>query len=643
MSLRDHFVHGLRIMDSGLQKRENTNMKNGRTLLFLAWLLGLLVAAAPVQAQNYSFAVPQLYMQVFVNPDASVRIVYDITFANNRFASPIDIVDIGTPHRNYTLSNFQADIDGQALADIRVSEVVDPGVEIHLGRHAIQPGETGTLRVEFTMPDMVYEDVTQEGYASLQITPTWFDGTLVTGSSDIWIVFHLLPEINPDDVLHQDVPFTDKALFEEQTIVGWRWPDGQATRAYLVGASFPTTGMTRVVEQTLLDLAGKWLEDNPAVRTALGVLAFALLGFAFFRFSGGTGFTVFALLGCGLIWWLSSSPTAVLLVCPAALLLLVFVEYRTAGRKKRYLPAIAQVEGGGIKRGLTAPEAAILLELPLNKVLLLVLFGLLDKVALTLVEDDPLRVQVQRPFIAMQKDRAARNEQRRKVAQQQGVVLRSYEHRFLDILQEQDGEPVHKLEFSEPMKALLTSVVDRMKGFDLSDTQDYYRKIIARAMSEAQRMGNVPELEAHLDKTWPWVFLDDGYDRTFRRRDYHYYPTWARPYAHTAAAGPAIGGQSSAPSAGGKTSFSQVAAGFAGWTENTAGKLASAISPTSLQAPGASGGVVNLSGVDKVTGSVFKALSTSSGGSGGSSSGGSSCACACAGCACACACAGGGR
>jgi hypothetical protein len=614
--------------------------RHGRTLFLFALLLTLLVAASPLQAQTYSFTVPQLYMQVFVNPDASVRIVYDITFDNDSFASPIDIVDIGTPHEGYDLDNFTASIDdGHPLTDIRKSEYIDVGVEIHLGQYAIPPGEMGTLHVEFTMPDMVYEDVTQDGFASLQITPTWFDPAVVYGDSDIWVVFHMLPGISPDAVLYQDVPFTDKALFEEHAIVGWRWPDGQANQPYLVGASFPTTGMTYVVEQSLLDLVTKWLQDNPGVAFGIGLAVVALLGLAFFRYSGGTGISIFAVLGCGAVWLMMTNPAAVLLLCPVSLVLVGLVEYRMAGRKEKYLPAIAQVEGGGIKRGLTAPEAAILLELPLNKVLLLVLFGLLDKGTLELADDDPLQVKVVRPYIAMQSDRAARNEQRRKVAQQQGVVLRTYEHHFLDVLQEHDGSPVHQLNFSEAMESLVKSVAGRMKGFDLSDTQDYYRKIIARAMEQARTMGNVPELEAHLDKTWPWIFLDDDYDRSFRRRDYHYYPTWARPYTTTSAI--PSGGSVTAPSPGGKTSFSHVAAGFAGWTENTAGRLASAISPTALQVKSASGGFVNLSGADKVTGDVFKALMSGSGGSG--SSGGSSCACACAGCACACACAGGGR
>jgi len=621
--------------------------RNGRNQLtiitFLVLLLALLVSATPAAAQNYSFSVPTLRMQVFVQPDASATIIYDITFDNGAFAQEIDIVDIGTPHDGYNLDNFKATMNGVPLTDIRVSEYIDTGVEIHLQGESIPAGGSGTLRVEFTMPDMVYEDTTQADYASLQITPTWFDSSVLRGSSDIWVVVHMLPEVQLDDVLFQDVPFTEKGMFEEHPVVGWRWPDGRADGPYLVGVSFPTTGMTRVIEQTLLDIVIKYLNDNPGAALFIGIGSFVLLALAFFRFTGGTGITVFVLIIGGLGWLLFNNPTIILLIFPTSLILVGLVEWRMAGRKERYLPAIAQVEGGGIKRGLTAPEAAILLELPLNKVLMLVFFGLLDKGAVELVADSPLKVKVQRLFIVMQATYIERKAQRRQIAQEQGVVLRNYEHKFLDILQEDAGKPVHKLEFSEPMKSLIRSVVDRMKGFDLSDTQDYYRKIIARAMAQAKRIGDIPELENHLDKTWPWIFLDNEYDRSFRRRDYQYYPTWVRPYVHTSrSATPSLpsAGKSS-PAYGGKTTFSDVAASFAGWTENTTGKLANAISPTALQVKG-SGGFINLSGADKVTGDVFKSLATSSGSSGGSS-GGSSCACACAGCACACACAGGGR
>ena len=51
-------------------------------ILTLCTLLALLSVSlrAPVYAQTYSFAVPEMLMQVIVQPDSSAKIIYDITF-----------------------------------------------------------------------------------------------------------------------------------------------------------------------------------------------------------------------------------------------------------------------------------------------------------------------------------------------------------------------------------------------------------------------------------------------------------------------------------------------------------------------------------------------------------------------------------
>jgi hypothetical protein len=607
--------------------------------MWLAAILLLLVMVPAAWAQSYLFRVPELRMQVFVQPDASAQIVYDITFEN--MGRPIDIIDIGLPHGGYDLNRMQASINGVQLPDIRDSEFVENGVEIHLYDQTIPPGESATLHFEAIMPDMVYQDTTEDGNASLQITPTWFDEQFLTGTGTIWVLVHMLPEVQPDEVLYQDVPFSDKVIFEEHTVAVWQWENVQPSGPFLVGVSFPQRGMSRVIQQSLLDLTTKWLEDNPGVRFALGGASVLLLAIAFFRFSGGTGFSLFFILIGGLVAILIAQPLSVLLALPGTLALFGLNERRLAGAKKRYLPAIAQVEGGGIKRGLTAPEAAIILELPLNKVLMLIIFGLLEKGILRQAETDPLTVEVMPEYAALKLTRKERRDHRLEVAQRLGIVLRSYEHAFIDSIEENPGKPVHKLPLSEPMKRLIQHTADRMKGFDLSDTQDYYRKIIARAMSEAKTIGEIPELERYVDRHLQWLLLDDAYPTVLTTRRYHYRPIWVRPFASSDRLGVPGGSMQSSPSApGGRTTFGDVAASFAGWTENTMGKMASAISPDALQVKAPSG-VVNLSGADRVTGDIFKALTTSSGGSG--RSGGGGCACACAGCACACACAGGGR
>lgn len=620
-------------------------------LLALALLLGI---HSPLLAQSYSFEVPTLRMQVFVQPDASVKIVYEITF--NNLGQTLDVVDIGTPHKNYDLKNMRASMNGVSLTDIRKSTYIDTGVEIHLGSQAIPRGKSGTLYFEFTMPDMVYQDTTRKDYASLQITPTWFDANSVVGTTDIWIAIHLPEGVQADEILYQKVEFTQKALYQGRTVAVWNWERGSATQAYLVGVSFPKASMERVIEMTILDLMVKWLEDNPDVRLFLGLVQGVLFAVLFFRFTGGTGCAPFTLLLGGLAFLIISSPLAQIFAFPILILLIIINEWHLSRRKKTYLPPIAQVEGGGIKRGLTAPEAATLLEMPLNKILTLVIFGLLAKGILRQVEDEPLKVEVVEPFRTLHnpalksaKDRLAF---RRQVAQELKTVIHKYEDLFLYLIEKHPGKAVKEIDFAPAMQQLITDTAEKMKGFDLSETQDYYRRIIERAWQQAQAIGEIPEREAYLDKYLPWVMMNDNYPTVLTAGGYSYWPIWirrSRPIVTTgrsAQAAPAPSRASSVgrPVAGGRTTLGDVGSSFAGWAQATAGGLASAVMPGSLKVPGARGGVVDLSGVDKVTGDIFEALAKSSAsGSGRSGGGGRSCACACAGCACACACAGGGR
>ncbi len=312
------------------------------------------------------------------------------------------------------------------------------------------------------------------------------------------------------------------------------------------------------------------------------------------------------------------------------------------------------MEGGGIKRGLTAPEAAALLELPLNQVLTLTIFGLLAKGVVRQVEEAPLQVEVAEEFRAESMPDVNTSKQRlryyRKVAQEKGTVVHHYEEPFLYLLERNPDKAVKEIDFTGAMELLLKETAAKMKNFDLSDTQDYYRRIVERAWKRAEEIGEIPEQEEFLDKYLPWVMMKDDYPTVLTRRGYNYWPIWmrtpraaGRPTSSSSGSGRS---QSSGPKGvGGRTTAGDVAGSFAGWAENTMGGLAAAILPSSLGGGKVQGrgGVLDLSGVDRTTGDIIKAMMESSKSGGGGGSSGSGCACACAGCACACACAGGGR
>src|SRR3972149_1188819 len=77
-------------------------------LIIIIGLLFLGAFALPALAQDYRFGVPKLKMYVTVQPNASVKIDYEIQFRNHPGAHPIDIVDIGAPHADYSLKDIRA-------------------------------------------------------------------------------------------------------------------------------------------------------------------------------------------------------------------------------------------------------------------------------------------------------------------------------------------------------------------------------------------------------------------------------------------------------------------------------------------------------------------------------------------------------
>ncbi|MDF1562193.1 MAG: hypothetical protein P1V51_04070 [Deltaproteobacteria bacterium] len=597
-----------------------------RRLLLLLVLLSL---ARPTAAEAlYAFEVNSVEFQATVLPDGDVRLRYDIVFTNLPHAEAIDVVDVGMPKPGYSIGSMIGWLDSNALHDIRPSTYVDPGVEVHLGYWAIPPGATRTFSFEASVTDLVFSDTTDDELASFQITPTWFGDQFVTGTTDLKIAVHLPEGVDPERVLHQGVPFQARALFQDHAVATWHFPATRFTGPHKVGLSFPRDVMEpgAVIEMTLWDLFWLWWVGNETVRGVIGVVLAILLLVFFLRFTGMTGWTVIVIaLGLGTLFYVTRPGFALAMVFVVPLL--CFLMERALRKKRRdYLPPIVSVEGGGIKRGLTAPEAAALLEVPPGKVLTLVVFGLLKKKIISQLRADPLKVEVEGPYKRDPKKRRA-------AAAKAGVVLHTYEHAFLDAMQEGDGQDLKEISFGPAMKELFQHVADRVSGFDVKETKAYYQYIVSKAWAQAQGLGEIEQRTAAVDRDLEWLLLDPDYDGHFghwHHHGYHYRPVWARSGGLGDLAGAAAsGGGDHVPS------VSDITGSFSGWAEGLASDVASAVLP----GESGGGGFVDLSGIDRTTGDIFEALAESGGSGGGGGGGG----CACAGCACACACAGGGR
>ncbi|MHA1995410.1 MAG: hypothetical protein ACW97Z_12780, partial [Candidatus Hodarchaeales archaeon] len=158
-----------------------------------SYLIGfiLLLALTPLSGvtsntevtNTYYFSVPEEIVEVSINIDGSADIEYWINFTVEPGGQDIDIVDIGFPNKHYKLGSVTADVDGSSISDIRESEVINIGVEIHLGQYAIH--DTGILHVKGNQPYMIFEDTEEDNMASVEFGNTWWSSPYTTGTTNL--------------------------------------------------------------------------------------------------------------------------------------------------------------------------------------------------------------------------------------------------------------------------------------------------------------------------------------------------------------------------------------------------------------------------------------------------------------------------
>ena len=555
---------------------------NKRFLTSVFLLVLLLAFPISALAQTYYFSLDQEIVHVFWEEDGTQTLDYVFVFSNSPSASPIDFVDVGFPNDNYSLSNVSAEVDGHPILNIENSPYVSSGVALGLGSNAIKPGQTGNIHVKVTnIRGVLYTDTDDSSYTSAVFSPTWFGSEYVYGSTDLQVTFHLPPGVQPDEPRWHASPSgwpsePATALDQDGRVAyTWRNTNANAYTQYKFGASFPKT---YVPESAIY---------APGFFERLGIDPEAVTGFLC---CGG----IFGLIA--LITWAGATSSR--------------------KRKMKYLPPKIRIEGHGIKRGLTAVEAGILMEQPADKVLTMILFAVLKKDAASVISRDPLKLEVTTPL---------------------PEKLRYYERDFLEAFSEESKKQRTKA-LQDLMVKLIKNVGKKMKGFSHKESVAYYKSIMRKAWKQVEQ-AETPEVRSEkFDEHMGWTMLDKDFDRrtedVFRTGPvfvpmwwHRYDPGWGRSRSVTpkpVATGGRSGSGRSAPSMpnlpGGEFAAS-VVTGMQGFASDVVGN------------------VTNFT--DRITNKTNPVPKSSS--SSWSSSGGSSCACACACAGCACACAGGGR
>jgi hypothetical protein len=543
-------------------------------------LVIFLLVPGTVFAQDYLFAVDSATVDVYWNADGSAVIEYNIHFVNQPGAHAIDFVDVGMPVKTFNSASIKADVDGTPVSVSTGDYQGDgSGFAVVLSSLAIQPGQSANVHVVAgPVTGVLREDTSDSKYASAVFAPTYFGSQYVSGNTDLTVTFHLPPGVQPQEPRYhppQNWPGTAEptAGIDDQGRITYTWEssDASVARQYTFGASFPKTYV-----------------PADAIVTAPPIDFAAIIG-------GIMGM----LLPVGCI----------------GIFVLMFIGIPILGviqgqrRKLQYLPPKISIEGHGIKRGLTAVEAAILLEQPLDKVLTMTLFGVVKKGAATVISRDPLNITVTSPV---------------------PDGLHPYETDFLAAFKE-TGLRDQRKGLQDMVVALVKSVAEKMKGFSRKETQDYYKAITEKAWAEVEA-AQTPEVKGQaVDENIEWTMLDPNYDDRSRRSlsGPIYAPRWWGSYDptwHPTTSSAGGGARPAAPSQGSAIPPGNMAASVVGGVQGFSSKVLGDLNTFTSR-------------VTSVTNPPPPPSRSSYSGGGG----GHSCACACACAGCACACAGGGR
>jgi len=580
-------------------------MKRYRWWGILTALLLLVTLLQPVAAQSYYFQVEEQEVNFYIDADGTATIEYTFTFANEPSGADMEFVDIIMPQDSqWSAKNAKGDLNGTPITKISNSDYVDNAVMLDLRPNAIKPGQTGKVGFQITgVKDVLYKadsQVNGEDYASFQFQPNTFEAGTVAGKTKMTVTLFLPPglkESEPRYYAPQGWPGTtdpNQSGFDSAGGVYYRWYNEEASTmdSYIFGGSFPS----RLITDASAIRSKSEFNQAPVVNV-------------------GSGFWN-NILGVG---------------CCAAFggffILIAYASVRSSQKRKmQYLPPKIALEGNGIKRGLTAVEAAILMEQPLDKIMTMILFSALKKGAAEVVTKEPLKIKLSDP---------------------QPADLRTYEIDFLKAML-LDNAKEKRAGLQDVVVNLVKSVQTSMKGFSSKETVAYYKDIMKKAWEQVES-AETPEVKVQkFDDTMGWTMLDDKFDdrtkQTFGSGPV-IVPNWWWRYdpgmgsgsfgGNTVATSGGSMARPSTSSGGGGTTISLPTLPGGSFASSVVGGIQSFSSNVVGDITGFTGGITNKTNPIPVsTGGSYR----STGGGGGHSC---ACACACAGCACACA--GGGR
>lgn len=423
-------------------------------LVLVVVLAAVCSAASLASAQEQVYTINHQWAQIFINQDGTIDLTYNITISVS--SGTIRAFDVGQPNRDFEIGEA-ADQYGNQLnkykytPDVASVDFVEP----------LEAGDSIWFMITTNVARIFYNDTMNPGNIGMQFIPQWVPVQI----SDVRVQIVLPPGVGVDEVKTTENFYNSTSMVEGRLAVYWEKPFLQPNEQFPVGVSFPSQYMP------------DYTPTQPADRIDLGLIL----------------------------------PLAVFGVVLAVLVVAVL----GVARKGAYSSPKVSMETLGAKRGLTAVEAAYLLELKPTQLVTAILYSLLQKRAVWAEQTKPsLRLKVLPPY--ENKTGNAEN------------PLRYYEIDFLGALKADGLLDEEKL--AKMVMFLRDTVDEKMHGYNRAETVDYYRKVVDKAWAQVEQAGTVELASNAYDEQLLWLMLDPNQrartETIFRDREFAPSPLW---------------------------------------------------------------------------------------------------------------------
>ncbi|MCW3982407.1 MAG: DUF2207 domain-containing protein [Candidatus Bathyarchaeota archaeon] len=433
-----------------------------RAGFFVAFLAVCLVSstAGLAQAQSNLYTVNHEWVQIFINDDGTIDLTYNmsITVTQGRLTA----FDVGQPNRDFTIGQATDQYGNQLRTYSYTPDVASVDF-----KQQINAGESIWYTITTNVAGMIYNDTTNPGNYGMQFLPQWISDTPI---SDVRIQIVLPPGVSTADVKTTEVFYNGTSMVEGRLAVYWEKPSLVANERFMIGVSFPAAALPNYTPSSQGGSGDGF--DLDSLFLVLGVIGFF-----------------------------------------AAILIFIFIIYKLS--KSSYQSPKVSMETLGVKRGLTAVEAAYLLGLKPPQLVTAILYSLLQKRAVWAEETKPsLKLKVLPPY----ENKTGTKES----------PLRYYEIDFLQALKADGSLDEEKL--AKAIMFLRDTVEKKLEGYSRKDTVDYYRKIVDKAWAQVEQAGT-PELASNAyDKELLWLMMDPNQrvrtETVFRDRPFQPNPLW---------------------------------------------------------------------------------------------------------------------